>query len=463
MLLRTGLRPLVPRSSSEARAGFLLEGPIVRTLFRLAAPNILNLAALSVIVTADAFFAGWLGPAALQAVTLVFPFKMLMQQMAASGMGGAVTAATARAIGADKREHANAVAVHGLIIGGAMAVGFSGVMLMWGPSIYHMLGGYGEGLRMSIQYSRLIFTGAIVLWLFNTLAGIVRGTGNMSAPALVVVAIALLDVVLSPPLMFGWGPFPELGIVGAGVGFVTSFGAGTAILFAFLFSGRTGLEPSLHRVTIRREIFAEILRVGAPASLNVAITNLAVILTIGLVGAISANALAGYGLAARIEYVLIPLIFSFGTAVVTMVAANSGAGQRERAERIAWSGAGVVGAITAAIGLSLACFPEAWMAIFTGDAEIIHVGLRYLRIVAPVYAFYGVGIALYYASQAFGRLTWPVLANGLRLCVAVGGGWVVLRAGGGLTALFAAIAVSFVIYGVVIVVATTKGRWRQAP
>src|SRR6202158_4945447 len=99
MLLRTGLRPLVPRSSSEARAGFLLEGPIVRTLFRLAAPNILNLAALSVIVTADAFFAGWLGPAALQAVTLVFPFKMLMQQMPARALGGVVTPGDARRAG----------------------------------------------------------------------------------------------------------------------------------------------------------------------------------------------------------------------------------------------------------------------------------------------------------------------------------------------------------------------------
>jgi len=97
-----GVPAIWPSTFPRPHITFLLEGPIVRTLFRLAAPNILNLAALSVIVTADAFFAGWLGPAALQAVTLVFPFKMLMQQMAASGMGGAVTAATARAIGADK-------------------------------------------------------------------------------------------------------------------------------------------------------------------------------------------------------------------------------------------------------------------------------------------------------------------------------------------------------------------------
>jgi len=450
------------RSSGETRTSQLLEGPIVRTLFRLATPNIFNLAALSIMVMADVFFAGWIGPAGLEAATLVFPFKMLMQQMAASGMGGAVSAAIARSVGADSRQHANAVAAHGLIIGATMAAGFGAVMLTCGPAIYHALGGYGEGLQMSISYSRLIFAGAIALWLFNILASIIRGTGNMSVPAMAVAAIALLDVALSPVLMFGWGPFPRLGMVGAGIGFITSFAAGAGILSAFLISGGTVLKPSLHGMRIRRAILAEILRVGARGSLNVAITNLAVILITGLVGRIGANALAGYGLASRIEYLIIPLIFSFGTAVVTLVAANAGAGQRPRAERIAWSGAAIVAAITAMIGLGLACFPATWMAIFTSDPAITDVGLRYLRIVAPVYAFYGVGIALYYASQAFGRVAWPVVANGARLCLAVGGGGYALALGQGLTGLFTAIAISFVIYGILIVAAVITGRWQGA-
>ena len=107
---------LTPPAAKAARTRRLLEGAIVPTLFTLAAPNILNLVALTVIVTADAFFVGWLGATALAGISLVFPLKMLMQHMAASGMGGAVTSAIARSLGAGRRDHANALAVHALVM-----------------------------------------------------------------------------------------------------------------------------------------------------------------------------------------------------------------------------------------------------------------------------------------------------------------------------------------------------------
>jgi MATE family, multidrug efflux pump len=160
--------------------------------------------------------------------------------------------------------------------------------------------------------------------------------------------------------------------------------------------------------------------------------------------------------------VLIPLIFGLGTALVTMVATNAGAGQRQRAEKIAWTGAFVVMAITGAIGIAVAVLPGMWMGTFTTDRDVIAAGSSYLRLVGPVYAFYGLGAALYFGSQGFARLMWPVAANVLRLLVAVGGGWLVTRwYGGGMEALFAAIAVGFLIYGTMIVGAIKAGAWRR--
>jgi MATE family, multidrug efflux pump len=451
-----------PPAAKAARTRRLLEGAIVPTLLTLAAPNILNLVALTVIVTADAFFVGWLGATALAGVTLVFPLKMLMQHMAASGMGGAVTSAIARALGAGRRDQANALAVHALCIATAMAALFSTVLLAWGPEMYAALGGRGEVLDTALTYSTVIFAGAITPWLFNTLASIVRGTGNMTLPAAAIAGSAFADLLLSPALLFGWGPFPRLGIAGAGIGFVTSFGLGSLVLGGYLLSGRSLVKPSLSGFKLEAAHLAAILRVGVPGSVNVTATNVTVALVTGLVAPLGAATLAGYGVAARIEYVLIPLVFGFGTSLVTMVATNVGAGQRERAERIAWIGAGVVMAFTGTIGLVAAILPHLWMGPFTTDADVLAAGSAYLRLVGPAYGLYGFGAALYFGSQGFGRLMWPVLANVVRLAIAAGGGWLVTRwLGGGMHALFTTIAAAFVIYSAITFAAIRAGAWRQ--
>ena len=465
MTTTTAMTTTASRTAPQAKAARtrrILEDAIVPTLLKLAAPNILNLVALTVIVTADAFFVGWLGAAALAGVTLVFPLKMLMQHMAASGMGGAVTSAIARALGAGRRDHANALVVHALLIATAMAALFSTLMLTWGAEIYAVLGGHDEVLDAALTYSTVIFAGAITPWLFNTLASIVRGTGNMTLPAAAIAGSAFADLLLSPALLFGWGPFPRLGIAGAGIGFVTSFALGSLALGGYLVSSRCLVKPSLSGLKLETARFTEILRVGAPGSVNVIVTNVTVALVTALIAPLGAAALAGYGVAARIEYVLIPLVFGLGTALVTMVATNVGAGQRERAERIAWIGAGVVLTVTGTIGLSAATLPGIWMGMFISDADVLAVGATYLRIVGPAYAVYGFGAALYFGSQGFGRLMWPVLANVVRLLIAAGGGWLVTRwFGGGMYALFAAIAVGFVVYGTMTFAAIQAGAWRD--
>ncbi len=443
------------------RTRLLLEGPVARTLLRLAAPNVLVMVLQAAVSTLDAVFVGWLGSDALAGVSLVFPLVMLMQTMSAGGMGGGVASAVARALGAGRRADADALVGHALLISLVMAAAFTLALELGGPVLYHAMGGTDDVLASAVCYSRVLFGGALAYWLFNTLGSAIRGTGNMATPASVMVATGLLYLVLSPALILGWGPFPRLGIAGAAAASVTAFSLGSLTLLAFLFSGRSLVTPTVRGLRLRRALFWEILRVGAPGSLNTVLTNLTIVLLTSLVGPFGAPALAGYGMGARLEYLQIPIVFGLGAGLVTMVGTSVGAGDRARALRVTWVGAAMAAGITGAIGILAALFPHAWLGLFTRDPAVVAAGTRYLGIVGPCYGFFGAGLALYFASQGAGRLLWPLLAGFTRLVVAGAGGWLATRwLGGGLSGLFGAMAVALVIFGIINVAAIRLGAWR---
>jgi len=438
------------------RTRLLLEGPVARTLLVLAAPNVLVMVLQAAVSTLDAVFVGWLGSAALAGVSIVFPLVMLMQTMSAGGMGGGVASAVARALGGGRRADADALVIHAIVIALVMGGAFTLTLEVAGPALFHAMGGRDEVLAAAVTYSRVIFGGAVAYWLFNTLSSAIRGSGNMALPATVMVATGIVYLALSPALILGWGPLPRLGIAGAAVASVLSFGLGSLVLLAFLYSGRSLVRPSLRGQGLRQRLFWEILRVGAPGSLNTILTNLTVVILTALVGPFGATALAGYGLGARLEYLQI-----LGSGLVTMVGTSIGAGDRARAVRVAWVGAAMAAGITGVIGILAALFPLAWLGLFSSDPGVLAAGTRYLTIVGPFYGFFGAGLALYFASQGAGRLLWPLLAGFTRLVIAAVGGWLATRwLGGGLSVIFAAMAAALVVFGIINVAAIRLGAWR---
>jgi putative MATE family efflux protein len=439
----------------------LLEGPIAPTLLRLAAPNVVVLAVQTAVNVLEAYFVSGLGTDALAGVSLVFPLIMLMQTMSAGGMGGGVASAIARALGAGRRADADALAVHSLVIAAGMGALFTVGMLLGGPALFRFMGGRGGALVAAVSYSAVVFGGAVSVWMFNILGSIVRGTGNMMLPAAVVVGGGLLVIPLSPVLIYGAGPLPSLGVMGAGLAMVAYYSAGSAVLAAHLLSGRGLVRLGGRWPGLSRDLFWEILRVGAPGAFNTVQTNLTQILLTASVGAFGTAALAGYGMGARLEYLQIPLVFGMGSALVTMVGTNVGAGHRARAQRVAWVGAGVAAAVTGTIGLLAALAPHLWLGLFSQEPAVLAAGATYLRVVGPTYGFFGLGLALYFASQGAGRLLWPVLGGSARLAVAVVGGWLVVHAlGGSLAALCAMMALAFVVFGSTIALAIRAGAWR---
>jgi len=171
-------------------------------------------------------------------------------------------------------------------------------------------------------------------------------------------------------------------------------------------------------------------------------TNLTVALATSLVaGAAGSIAVAGYGTGVRLEYLLVPVVFGLGAPLVALV------------------GGAIAFAISEALGVIAAVWPRAWLALFSPDPSVIETGSAYLRIVGPTYGFFGLGLALYFASQGAGRLFWPLLTGFLRILVAIGGGWLALRMTGSLHGLFAALALGLVVYGVSLAGAIGSGAW----
>jgi putative MATE family efflux protein len=461
--MATAARP-VPVETLAPRTRLLLEGAIVPTLLRMALPNVVVMVAQAAVGVIETYFVSGLGTDALAGVSLVFPLLMLMQMMSAGSMGGGVSSAIARALGGGRRQDAQALVLHSAVIAVAFGAAFSVALVGAGPWIYALLGGRGAALEAAITYSNIVFLGAIPLWLLNTLASVLRGTGTMWVPAAVILGGAVLSVGLSPLLIYGWGPVPALQVVGAGIAVVTYYLLGVALLAGYLLSGRAAIALVLRNVRLRWHLFWEILRVGLLSSLGSLQFNLTVVIVTGLVGTFGTAALAGYGIGARLEYMQIPLAFGFGSALVAMVGTNFGAGQIARAHRIGWTGASLAGGMTLTIGLAGALWPGIWAGFFSTDASVIAAATDYLHWVGPAYGFLGMGMALYFASQGAARMLFPILAGTLRLVVAGAGSWILVRGlGTGLWGIFLMLAVALVLFGTTTAGAIAAGAWRRKP
>jgi MATE family, multidrug efflux pump len=454
--------PAAGRLALDPRTERLLEAPIAPMLLRLAWPNIAVMLVTASTGLIETWWVSRLGLDALAGVALVFPGFMMMQMLSAGAMGGGISSAVARALGSGRREDADALVLHAIIVNVAIGALFAALVLWFGPELYRALGGKAGSLAAALAYSNIVFAGAPLVWLMNALASVIRGTGNMLVPALAVSAGVVLLVPLSPCLIFGLGPFPALGIEGAGIAVVSTTALTAAVLALYLASGRAVAHFAWVRPRVR--LFAEILRVGAVASVSTLQTTLTVVLATALVGSSAGpEAVAGYGTGNRLEYLIVPLAFGLGAPLVALVGTNLGAGRRERALRIAFTGAALAFVLAEAVGLTAAAWPETWLGLFSDDAAMHEAGTQYLRIVGPAYGFFGMGLALYFASQGAGRLLWPLLAGLIRIVIAIGAGWIALRLTGSLTWLFASLAVALVAYGLTIASAVGRGVWFTQP
>ena len=380
----------------------LLTDPIGPTLARLAAPNIVAMFIMLATSMAEAFYIGQLGIAPLAGLALTFPMIMLTMMMAGGSFGGAIAGAVAQQLGAGNREGAESVALHSFILTICFSLIFSWLFLTFGTDLYTALGGQDDILKEALAYSDIFFSGCIAIWIANGLNAVIRGTGQMNMAALPMALASLIQILASGLLVFGVGPFPALGMAGAALGNV-------------VMMARLGVDV-----------------------------------------------LAGYGIGARLEFLMIPLIFGIGSASITMVGAHFGAGKYQRGVKIGWISSICAAALAGFMGILLAIFPSLWADLFT-DVETVRAACRsYLQIVGPFYAFFGLGLCLYFASQGARRLVWPVMGAVARMVVVAVGGWYLsVQPDATAEDFFVLISVAMAAYGLVTAVAVYLGAWTR--
>jgi len=437
----------------------LATGPILPTLVRLAAPNMLAMLSAAAVGVTETRYVGLLGTAPLAAMAVVFPFAMLMQMFSAGSMGGGISSAVARALGAGHAARAQALATSAALIGLVLGLAFTALFLLFGRALYALLGARGAVLDLACEFSDTLFVGMAGIWIANSLVSVLRGTGDMKRPSLVILAVSAVQIVIGAALGLGLGPFPRLGMTGVALGQVLAFGGAAVFLLAYFASGRARLMLFSRTAPPTRAAFSDILRVGALACLSPVQSVATVLVSTGLVATVGTDALAGYGIGSRLEFMLVPIAFGIGVASLPMVGIAVGRGDIARARRVAWTAAALSAALLGGIGLVVALVPSIWSGLFSNDAAVRAAADQYLRLAGPAFAFFGLGLTLFFASQGAGRVLGPVLAGTLRLAVVALLGFVLVKTGAPAWSYFAIVGAGMVAYGLATAAAVAATRW----
>jgi len=437
----------------------LVDGPILRTLLRLAWPNVVALSAGTCVVIAETSYIGRLGVESLAAMALLFPCVILTMTMSGGAMGGGVASSIARALGAGDIERASTLASHALLIGLGFGLTFMLGMLIFGPQLLELLGGRGNVLANAIGYAQIFFGGAVLPWLLNTMAGILRGTGNMKLPSLLILNSAVCQIILGGTLGLGLGPIPRFGMRGVAAGSLTAYAISLSIMAWVLFSGRARVIPKTRGLRIQWAMFVDILKVGLVACFSPLQSVLTISIFTHMLAGFGTAVLAGYGIGARLEFMLTSIAFAVGIASVPMIGMTVGAGRIARARRIAWIAGAVSFVSVGAIATIIAIFPDLWVNLFTDDPGVRAASHQYLSTAAPMYAFIGLATSMYFASQGAAKVLGPVLAQTARLFFIASGGWWLSTHDATAANFFTLAAASMVVLGILSSLSVVLTRW----
>lgn len=436
-------------------------GSIGRAVLILAVPMVLEMSMQSLFGVVDVFFVGRLGPEAVAVVGVTDSILMLVFAVAI-GLSMGTTAMVARRVGEGNPAAASRAAVQAILLGAGVSVplGIAGVWLA--PDLIRLMGGSPALASQGSAFAAIILGGAGTVTLLFLINGVFRGAGD---PTLAMQSLWIangLNIVLDPILIFGWGPFPEMGLTGAAVATTTSRGIGVLYQLSRLSlgSGRVRITPRDWTVDVA--VMRRLIRVSAVGIVQFLVSTASFLGLVRIVAGFGEASLAGYTIAVRvIVFVLLPA-WGVGNAAATLVGQNLGAGNPERGERAVWLTGHTNAGFLALVAVVFLTLPEAMARVFTADPEAIRVASDCLRIVSLSYVFWAYGMVTVVAFNGAGDTTTPtwlhfwaywVLQIPLAYVLAV-----VL--GHGPRGVFTAIAVGQMTLAVLGVRAFRRGRWK---
>jgi putative MATE family efflux protein len=418
------------------------------------------MSAAALVSIAETWYVGRLGIMPLAGMALVFPLVMMQQMLSAGSMGGGISSAISRAMGANNPAKAHALVLHAALIGLGIGLFFTLIFALFSNAIFSALGGQGEALEQCLSYAHVVFAGAISIWLTNALAAVIRGSGNMRTPSKGLLIASLVQIILSALLGLGWGPVPSFGMAGIAAGSLIAFTGSAVYFFWFLRSEHSTLRLSFNS-PLSKDLFMDILKVGGMSSISSLQTVATILIVTRLISNFGPEALAGYGIGTRLEFLLVPITFSFGVACLPLVGMALGAKMVARAKQVAWTGAVMSAALVACIGFVVMLWPGLWANMFSSNPVVLASASQYFQWVGPCYGFFALGLCLYFASQGAGKLWGPVLAGSWRLLLVGAGGIWLTQHNGTAEQMFMLIAMGMVSYGVLTALSVWKTSWAR--
>ncbi len=364
----------------------LLTGSVHRHLVRLTLPGIAGAFAMMVFNLTDTWFVSRLGTEELAAMGFTFSVVMIVGALAIGFSAGAASI-TSRALGAGNRSLARRTVTDGLILTilGTALVSATGLLLL--TPVFSMLGAEGRVLALVREYMQVWFIGAVFAILPPVSDGCLRAAGDMVRPVLVMIACAILNVILDPILIFGWGPVPALGIKGAAIATVTSRGLGAAASLLILHHHHRLIAWQLPRIRQVLHSWREIIRLGIPAALTQALTPVAQGFCIRLAAGVGGvQAVAAMATGTRIETIVFIISLSYSMAIVPFVGHNYGANAHDRvrkARQISVRFAFFYAGTTLLLLLPTARWISGW---FSTDPAVVRMSVIYLLVAAPGHA-----------------------------------------------------------------------------
>lgn len=372
----------------------ILQGPISRALLRLAGPVVLANVLQTVYQLTDTFWVGRLGAVAVAAVSFSFPITFLF-----IAIGGGVTIAgtilVAQYEGRGDPRQVNYIAAQTYTLVTIAAILLTGIGYVLAAPTLRLMGAAPEVHTLATGYLKISFLGLAFVYGYFVFQALLRGVGDVKTPLLIVLGTVLLNFVLDPLFILGWGPVPALGVAGAAAATVGTQGLAAVVGAWLLLSGRRPIRLHLHDLRPDWELAGRIARLGFPASVEQSTRALGLAALTTLVAGFGSEAVAAYGVGSRIfSFVLIPAL-GLGMATSTVVGQNIGAGQRERARRTASIGAWIAFGTLTVAGLAAFGWAKPIVAAFVpGEPAVIESGARFLRLMSLTWGFVGVQIVI---------------------------------------------------------------------
>ncbi len=386
------------------------EGRLSRAILLLSIPAVLEMVMESVFVIADIFFVSRLGADSVATVGITESIVTIIYAIAI-GLGTATTSMVSRRIGEKKPDDASRAAFQAILTGLAVSVilGIPGALLS--GKLLEMMGA-SPAIRGTMSgYTAIMLGGNVVIMMLFIINAIFRSAGDAAVAMKVLWIGNIINLILDPCLIFGLGPFPELGVKGAAI--ATTIGRGTAVLFQFylLFSGKKRIKLSLKHLKIDFRIMMRLFSLSFGSIGQNLIGTTSWIALVRIISIFGSEVVAGYTIAIRIiGFTLLPS-WGISNAASTLVGQNLGAKKPERAERAVWVTGWVNMILLGVIGFILVVMPEPFIRLFITNENVIRSGVSGLRIISIGFIAYGLGMVLVNAFNGAGDTSTPLKIN----------------------------------------------------